>query len=242
MWPARVLATFVSLFVLLILCLAVARPLAADEPQSTKELVWRLRLFQEWLSGHTHERTHDYEVIHCVASGDATGTQVAFVVLTQEYRWKIGDMRNILVARKTVPVETVLDRLLLERQFLTRQKVVAVGMASVEGSVVKETVRAQRRANNLLAWLETKLDGSSSPPELYTLNLGKYSRPKTKRPKDTSSQRRVMLIGVNHAQSGFEMKTALRDCWNRAKPQPAVELTDYSAFDLRTASLLDPSQ
>jgi hypothetical protein len=109
---------------------------------------------------------------------------------------------------------------------------IAVGAASVEGRLAEEEIRAQARAQRLVQWMWPEVPFAT---KTYTLSLGRYlGTCQGCSQRQTSAQRRVVLIAVSASHPGVEVSSALRDALLNNTDFP-LELGDYSSFDLRPA-------
>ena len=141
---------------------------------------------------------------------DRMGRRASFRVLlfTDEFRWRLSSddqIENVLGRPEFTPeMKTVLNR---------ATEIIAVGASSeemvpglsVDAGRKREEVRAARRAERIAMWLRGAL---SSPIPVRKLNVGHHIR--TLGSKETSDQRRVVIILVLEREEGTNVDEALR--------------------------------
>lgn len=147
-------------------------------------------------------------------------------VITTDAVWKLSSTEQVLVNGRPMDFRMYLRRPSIQRQLVNYESVVAVGLASCEGGSNLETERAQRRAHQLLSWIEEADAIRRGEPTLHTLNLGRFIGPCTA--SSSESQRRVLLIGINENR-----RAALRDSLRAIlKRDVNINIDDFTTFDL----------
>lgn len=110
-------------------------------------------------------------------------------------------------------------------------EIIAVGAASSEGAShdpERERERAQRRADELQLWIKESV---SATTPLYSLSLG-YFIGDTKT-VDSTSQRKIVIIGVKEKTPGINLNNALRKALGSMETFP-FKPKDYSEFEIKT--------
>ena len=167
-----------------------------------------------------------------------------FFVLTQEIKWVCKSNNRVISGQREIDFAAGLDEeagLSRLAQFDFRTKLISVGMASIEGDSGDEYIRARRRAETINGWLKSKL--SETNRKLLILNLGKYKgriekegitngRGRCAGGAESEKQRRVLIIAVDEAEPGINLKEALQNGWRKANPEVLIDYKDYEKFDL----------
>jgi hypothetical protein len=163
------------------------------------------------------------------ASGkDSSGRTAEFLVavLAQEHRWKFRKTEILESGR----ADSVLPPFVASLpEFEVAQEVIAVGVASQEGGTLTEEERADRRADEILKVVRPM----AGVRNLYKLNLGQHREEKPA--GDTSSQRRVILIGVMSRPPDMtvaDLQEALFDALRDESRQLSFVVDRYSRFTL----------
>ena len=145
-------------------------------------------------------------------ASDQLGRRASFRILlfTDEFRWRLSSSDTLENGSKgpvfTPAMITVLN---------DAEEVICVGASSEEipagvpfesGRAIEER-RAARRAEQIAVWVRSAM---SKPIPIRKLNAG-YHRPTAGSPRDTSDQRRVVIILVLDHDEGTNIDEALRD-------------------------------
>lgn len=154
-------------------------------------------------------------------------------VLSKEFVWEYAKWDSIIFYDKPEDFIKHLQSPGLQADMSRAVSLVAIGAASVEGTLGTEEERADRRANQMIVWLR---EGVETSQRLYTLNLGKYRAPSVAGapPEQTAPQRRVVLVSTTFEEPGVDLRQALADELGRNAAFP-FRLTDYSQFMLTSA-------
>jgi len=141
---------------------------------------------------------------------DRAGRRASFRVLlfTDQFRWRLSSYES-LESRIEEPSFTPEMKAVLNRA----KEIIAVGASSEEivpglsldAGRAREEGRAARRAERIAMWVRKAL---SSPVPLRKLNVGHHMP--TKGSKETSDQRRVVIILVLEREDGTNVDEALR--------------------------------
>jgi hypothetical protein len=140
---------------------------------------------------------------------DEAGHKASFRVLlfSDEFRWRLSSydaLEQLAQPSFTPEMKTVLNR---------AKEIIAVGASSEEivpgltgeAGRQREEARAARRAERIAMWVRAAL---SSPIPVRKLNVGHHMP--TKGFKETSDQRRVIIILVIEREDGTNVDQALR--------------------------------
>lgn len=140
---------------------------------------------------------------------DQSGRRASFRVLlfTDEFRWRLSSyeaLEQLEEPQFTTEMKNVLNR---------AKEIIAVGASSeeivpglsLEAGRKREEERAARRAERIAMWVRAAL---SSPIPVRKLNAGHHMP--TKGFKETSDQRRVVIILVLEREDGTNVDEALR--------------------------------
>jgi len=163
-----------------------------------------------------------------IHSTDSKGRKIEFIIaiLSQEKRWELGSsdfLENHQSFNEFFPgylsILPTLD---------SCSELIAVGVASQEGTKQNEFYRADKRADKILEILRPISNGKN----LYKLNLGKFSSSNI--PGETSGQRRVIICGIknrNKEMTTDNIKYALYEGLKKQmKDKLGLELSEYSDF------------
>ena len=164
---------------------------------------------------------------------------VDLFVLSQEKRWELGKAK--VVDADGEPVEDMRSRLrlLLWQLKMDYGDLVAVGTASCEGILGRESSRAGRRSEHLVEWLREALSelDDVAPRQIYRLNLGQFRDCRGLSPEETDEQRRVIVLAFRNTNHGLDLdalREALRQDLSNHSPL-GFDPSDYSEFSLYEA-------
>lgn len=153
-------------------------------------------------------------------------------IVTQEYRWKFESSDSIETGLVKNELPELLENL---KGFDNMIGLIAVGTASQEGNMNQEVLRADKRADNIVAvFRQTEL---ADEKEIYKLNLGQYLQKEPSTSIDeTSVQRRLIIIGIRQRDKSMnfeEMGEALKNALQKSSLKYTVETKSYSNFDFK---------
>ena len=162
---------------------------------------------------------------------DLRGRRASFRILlfTDEFRWRLNSFES-LENGSAQPLFTSEMKAALN----DAEEIICVGASSEEIPVgvsfdqgrASEERRAARRAERIAVWVRAAL---SKPIPVRKLNVGHHAR--TGRPRDTSGQRRVVIILVLDHEEGANIDQALRMAMARESLRAPIFdtlLTQYS--------------
>jgi eukaryotic-like serine/threonine-protein kinase len=162
---------------------------------------------------------------------DKNGKSAEFnmAVLSQEYRWQPGssDAVNLGNDAKSIPVKdlkSVMEAKGIVKIMDNPNQIIAVGMASCEGSQPSEELRAYERAKSIQTALGKTI---FAVRDYQLLNLGQFRRDSCSRnAKDNSFQRTMILMGIRKESPGVLLAEALHA--RLEKISKDFKLNDYS--------------
>jgi len=174
------------------------------------------------------EVVHDVVVRH---AEDSHGKHASFRILlfSDEFRWRMSSHVE-LENKGTEPDFTGEMKAVLDNA----QEIICVGESSEEGpngvsptvARVEEERRAARRADQIALWIRRAV---SRPVPIRKLNIGQHI-PTTQR-RDTSDQRRMVIVLVLDHDDSVDLDQALRNAMARESSRAPVfdaMLKDYS--------------
>ncbi|HMN37341.1 MAG TPA: hypothetical protein PKD49_06470 [Hyphomicrobium sp.] len=164
---------------------------------------------------------------------DALGRRALFdvVVLTKDYGWVLGSTTELERADKRLTPADIENEVLapqLREGLGSAHALIAVGLASQEGDIGRETQRGGLRAARIAEWVHAAVKPDIP---MWTLNLGRYLEPCTECENDeTSWQRPFIVIAMREADNGVNIEQALRSAMSDKTNLPSPER--YSTFAL----------
>jgi hypothetical protein len=151
------------------------------------------------------------------------GIRVRIHLLSGEYRWVVESSSKAELGEKKTDLESHIRGLELDSK---SDVIVAVGMASVEGSFATQSILAEERTDRLIRIIKDELKPRIP---VHGLSLGRYIDESTKsNSRATAPQRRVVVIEVFEPEEGVILDQAIYDA--------LIEATDASPpipFDVR---------
>lgn len=128
-------------------------------------------------------------------------------ILSENYSWQFGDGTNIIGPNGEADLTSLLSGGDFQARFCAAQSILAIGTSSFEGPQALNHALARARGNRLVSELGSQLDKCpAGGPKLLAASLGEHAEtspcPGRERcPEATSSQRRLILVGV---ESGLD--------------------------------------
>lgn len=170
-------------------------------------------LFQiNWNSNNTTIIiTPPYWIMTHVETKDRCGKGLGITLgaLSDSYRWIYeSDSKVGISLNESLDIETVIAAI----PNTVAQPVIAVGLASHEhpqDNPAEEISRAQRRVDKLIALSDRHF--KVNHPELYSLNLGYYTKQSELSREQSAIERRVILIEVTHREDNAELNSGVRN-------------------------------
>ena len=138
--------------------------------------------------------------------------QINMAVLSDIYEWQLGSSDTLRLKGKTTtfPISKLKEELKKQGIFKIMDnpnRIIALGTASCEGTILEEELRANSRAKTIQTKLIQEL---FTVKEYRTLNLGQFKRDNCQRDTTgTSFQRSLVIVGMKKESPGLELKSAL---------------------------------
>lgn len=131
------------------------------------------------------------------------------LILDQAYRWRLESTSAIEYADGTGLFsyqEEILGKPGIKERLDMAVQVIALGVASCEGNERRESKRAADRAMHLAAWVN-----EVAPTDLttYTLSLGRFNGECEGSARETSDQRRVVLLAIYERDPDLKINVAM---------------------------------
>ena len=164
-------------------------------------------------------------------AADDRGRSASFRILlfTDEFRWRLASSETLERSQGepefTPEMKAVLDSAAEVICIGASSEEMPPGMSEQQGRALEER-RAARRAEQIALWVRKAL---SKPIPVRKLNVGHHAP--TGAPRDTSEQRRVVIVLVLKQDEGADIDQALRAAMSRESARsPIFEtiLTQYS--------------
>ncbi|MGQ0456875.1 MAG: hypothetical protein ACT4OU_07420 [Hyphomicrobium sp.] len=178
-------------------------------------------------------RWNDRTLAFPIEGADRNGRAAQFdvVVLRKDYGWVRGSTTELERGETRLSADDIAREVFtreLREGLSSARDLIAVGLASQEGEVERETQRAGLRAARIAEWTREAV-GTSVP--LWTLNLGRYVEVCDDcETDDTSWQRPFIVVAVRTADPGCDIGEALAVALSEKSNLPSP--SRYSAFAL----------
>lgn len=154
------------------------------------------------------------------------------IVLSNDYAWAFQSHTTVEREGQVADIRQHLMTPGISSEIAKYTDVIAVGTASNEGALTnstEEASRASRRADQLQLWIKEYV-ATSNP--LHRLSLGYYKAEDLK--KQSSDQRRVVIVGVLRKDPALDLREALKNSLPFISTFP-FKLREYSSFELERA-------
>ncbi len=169
------------------------------------------------------------------SGADAAGRSADFrlYVLHDRYVWKIGSSREILDSGRLVNFREIFMTPEFFNRFCAAKAVLSVGAASHEGPTRLNHQLAANRGEAVAGALQdARADCAEGQiPILYALNIGEF-RDDVGPGRDTSPQRRVIIVAAENLTLGINLSQALRQGIETQNIFSGVSIDDYDLFDV----------
>jgi eukaryotic-like serine/threonine-protein kinase len=179
------------------------------------------------------------------ADSRGRSAEINMAVLSDRYEWQLASDSQVKLKGTTESLPISVLKQELEKQGIFKimdnpNRIVALGTASCEGSIVEEELRAFNRAKTIQDKLVKQLFAVKEYP---ILNLGQFKRDNCQlKAQGNSLQRRLVIVGMRKESAGLEVKQALYQ--RLAKTIKDLNLTDYSQgaedkFELKASGAIE---
>jgi hypothetical protein len=172
-------------------------------------------------------------IVFPIEAKDKAGKKATFdfVAKTQEYAWIRGQADQVTkngTPIGTADVGTVLFGSDVQKGLSPSADLIAVGVASQEGTLAEENARAAQRGKVAAAWADKSVGGNK---KLWVLNLGQFSPScGSTTEKDTAWERPFLIVGARNQDAGVNLGEALANAMNNKINFPSTGC--YSSFEL----------
>jgi hypothetical protein len=179
------------------------------------------------------KRWNERTLVFPIEGTDALGRRALFdvVVLTKSYGWVLGSTTELERGNERLSPTDIQSEVLapqMREGLGGARALIAVGLASQEGDIGRETQRGGLRASRIAEWVRGAVDPHIP---MWTLNLGRYLEPCAECEDDeTSWQRPFIVIAMREADNGVNIEQALRSAMSGKTNLPSPDR--YSTFAL----------
>jgi hypothetical protein len=166
---------------------------------------------------------------------DEQGRSASFRILlfSDEFRWRLASFESLESARPepefTAEMKGVLNAAAEIICIGASSEEMPAGLPAANGRRLEEQ-RAARRAEQIALWVRKAL---SSPVPVRKLNVGHHVP--TGSARDTSDQRRVVIVLVLQQEQGANIDQALRDAMTRESARSPIFETLLTRYSLAAA-------
>ncbi len=155
-----------------------------------------------------------------------------FVAKTKDYSWIRGQADQVTVNGQAIGAADVSTQLFgpeVAKGLAPSADLIAVGVASQEGTLGEENARAAQRGKVAAGWADANVGGNKG---LWVLNLGQFSNTCTSSTveRDTSWERPFLIVGARNQDAGVNLGEALANAMNNKTNLPSTNC--YSTFEL----------
>ncbi len=155
-----------------------------------------------------------------------------FVAKTKDYSWIKGQADQVTINGQPIGNADVSAQLFgpeVAKGLAPAKDLIAVGVASEEGTLAEENARAAQRGKVAAGWADQNVGGNKG---LWVLNLGQFSNACTSATveRDTSWERPFLIVGARNQDAGVNLGEALANAMNNKTNLPSTAC--YSTFEL----------
>jgi eukaryotic-like serine/threonine-protein kinase len=162
---------------------------------------------------------------------DTNGKSAEFnmAILSQQYRWHKTSSSAVTLGKNDPPrlvkdLKADLEKIGITKIMENPNQIIAIGMASCEGSAREEELRALERAITIREELSKTIFDVAGYP---VLNLGQFKKDTcSKNVEDNAFQRSMIIVGIRRASPGLVMNEALHA--RLTKISKDFKIGDYS--------------
>ena len=172
-----------------------------DWKQTARKNDWIPRGDCQWTSTQATGRDKDGKKI-----------KVRINLLSSESRWIYKSSAEAELGKKKLDLNALIRGLDVS---VNSKGLIAVGMASVEGDISKQSILAEERTDRLIHIIKDELKPTIP---IFGLSLGRFKDDRTKsNPTATSTQRRVVVVEILEQDEGTKIEDAIFDALIDAK-------------------------
>ena len=171
-----------------------------------------------------------------VTDRQGKSAEITMAILSDEYEWQLGSDNQVRLNGKneSIPISVLREKLEKKDKGVKKQnifeimenpnRIIALGMASCEGTTAQEESRALNRAKVIQDQIVKPLFDVKEYP---TINLGQFATGSCQRnDRGNSIQRKLIIIGMRKQSAGLEEIDVLYQ--RLGKTIKEIKLNDYS--------------
>jgi eukaryotic-like serine/threonine-protein kinase len=180
-----------------------------------------------------------------VTDSKGKSAEINMAILSDEYEWQLGSDNQVRLNGRTesIPISVLRAKLEKKDKGVKKQnifdimenpnRIIALGMASCEGTISQEESRALNRAKAIQDQIVKPLFDVKEYP---VINLGQFTTGSCQRNTQSNSiQRKLIIIGMRKQSAGLEEKEVLYQ--RLGKTIKEIKLNDYSQGTLNNFKL-----
>jgi eukaryotic-like serine/threonine-protein kinase len=181
-----------------------------------------------------------------ITDSQGKSAEINMAILSDEYEWQLGSDNQVRLNGKneSIPIAILKSKLEKKDKGVKKQnifdimenpnRIIALGMASCEGSTIEEETRALNRARTIQEQIVKPLFDVKEYP---MVNLGQFTTASCQRnAQGNSIQRKLVIIGMRKQSPGLEEKEVLYK--RLGKTIKEIKLNDYSQGNLEKFNLI----
>jgi eukaryotic-like serine/threonine-protein kinase len=170
-----------------------------------------------------------------VADSKGKSAEINMAILSDEYEWQLGSDTQVRLNGKTESIPISVLRNKLEQKDKSTKKrsifeimenpnrIIALGMASCEGTPIEEEARALNRARTIQTQIVKPIFDVKEYP---VISLGQFKTGTCQRNGGNSIQRKLIIIGMRKQSQGLEETEVLYQRLGKTIKQ--IKLTNYT--------------
>jgi len=172
-------------------------------------------------------------IVFPIDAKDKAGKKATFdfVAKTKDYSWIQGQADQVTLSGKPIGAGDVANALFgpdVQKGLSASPDLIAVGVASQEGTLAEENARALQRGKVAADWADKAVGGSK---KLWVLNLGQFtSACASTAETNTAWERPFLIVGARNQDAGVNLGEALANAMNNKTNLPSTSC--YSSFEL----------
>ena len=170
-----------------------------------------------------------------VADNTGKSAEINMAILSDEYEWQMGSDTQVRLNGKTesIPISVLRNKLEQKDKGAKKQsifeimenpnRIIALGMASCEGSPIEEEARALNRARTIQTQIVKPIFDVKEYP---VISLGQFKTGTCQRNNGNSIQRKLIIIGMRKQSPGLEETEVLYQRLGKTIKQ--IKLKNYT--------------
>ena len=170
-----------------------------------------------------------------MADSQGKSAEINMAILSDEYEWQMGSDTQVRLNGKTesIPISVLRNKLEQKDKGAKKQsifeimenpnRIIALGMASCEGSPIEEEARALNRARTIQTQIVKPIFDVKEYP---VISLGQFKTGTCQRNSGNSIQRKLIIIGMRKQSQGLEETEVLYQRLGKTIKQ--IKLKNYT--------------